>query len=286
MMRPGPRVSVIVATYMWPEALDAVLRALVDQSQPPQEVVIADDGSGEETGAVVERWRGHLELQHVWHPDEGFRRARILNLAALAARGDYLAFLDGDCLPRRDFVRAVERAAIAGWFLASKRLNLSTRLTRRVLEESLPVWRWSALRWAVAAPRELLTGGYQANRPGLLLPLRDRRRPWRPDQPDFSPPYDAYGCVFGVSRDDLAGVNGFDMRFEGWGGEDVDIAARLRRAGLRCGWPGPDATVLHLWHDRSGQARPNAPLTRETEAGANIEAVEGLRELAAEAPVA
>jgi GT2 family glycosyltransferase len=89
--------------------------------------------------------------------------------------------------------------------------------------------------------------------------------------------------LFGIHKHDFERVNGFDTRFVGWGEEDVDMALRLRRAGLRCGWPGPRATLLHLWHPakRSTSDR-NTALLRETEAGDRVEAVEGLRELAAE----
>jgi len=84
----APAVTVVLATYERPEVLDLVLRVLAAQEGAPFEVIVADDGSGEEVAGVVERWRGRFDLQHVWQPDEGFRKARALNLAALAARGD------------------------------------------------------------------------------------------------------------------------------------------------------------------------------------------------------
>ena len=95
-------VSVVVVTYEWPEALDLTLRALADQDDPAFEVVVADDGSGPDTAAVVERWQQTFgdRLRHVWQPDEGWRQGRNRNLGALEARGDYLVFLDGDCLVR------------------------------------------------------------------------------------------------------------------------------------------------------------------------------------------
>lgn len=277
-MSAGPKLSVIVATYEWPAALDVVLRSLFEQRGEPFEVVVADEGSGEETAMVVDRWRSRLELSHTWQPNEGFRKARILNRATLATHGDYLVFLDGDCVPRRGFADAVRRAALPGLFVASKRLHLSSRLSERILGGSVPVWRWSSLRWLVSVPQELFTSPHrQANRPGVLLPLRDRRRPWKPRQAEFRPPYNGYGYAFGVFREDFERVNGFDMRFRGWDGEDVDIADRLRRTGLRCCWPGPEASVLHLWHPMRKQA-PGPP---PREPGA-AEAPEGLRELAAE----
>jgi glycosyltransferase involved in cell wall biosynthesis len=281
----GPSLSIVVTTYEWPQALELVLRSLDDQEDRGFEVVVADDGSGPETREVVRRWQERLgdRLVHAWQPDEGYRRARLLNLAALTASGEYLVYVDGDCLARSGFVEAIRRASLRGWFLASKRLNLSPALSRRVLDGDLPVWRWSTPRWFLSASRELVRAPRQSARPGLLLPVRDRRRPWRARQPEFFPPYDAYGFFFGVHRADLEQVNGFDARFVGWGGEDVDIAVRLRRLGLRCGWPGPRATMLHLWHQpKKGRASSNTPLVRETEESTRTEALQGLRELAAE----
>lgn len=271
-------LSLVVVTYEWPEALDLVLRALSEQSDPVFEVVVADDGSGPRTAAVVETWRGRFgdRLLHAWQPDEGFRRSRVQNVGATAATGEHLVFLDGDSLPRRDFVRSVRRALLPGWFLAGKRLGLGPRLTRRVLDDRLPVWRWSPWEWVIRAPREF-------RRPGMLLPLRDRRRPWRPRQAEFVPPYNGYGFLFAVDRRDFEHVNGFDMRFVGWGQEDEDIAARLRHAGLRCGWAGPSSTLVHLWHEsRNDRARPNDRLLGETLASQREQAVAGLRELSRE----
>jgi glycosyltransferase involved in cell wall biosynthesis len=270
-------ISVVLATYERADALDIVLNAFAEQSGGPFEVVIADDGSGSEVEAVVERWRPRLELGHVWQPKDGFRKARALDLAALAARGDYLVFLDADCVPRRGFLQALRRAARPGWFLTTKRLMLREAFSRRVVERRLPIWRWSAAKWLLRAPR-------QVGRPGYLVPARDRRRPWRPEQPDFVPPVAAYTLI-AVSRDDFERVNGYDARcIRSTDGEDQDLAIRLQRSGLRCGWPGPAATVLHLWHpERHDRADRKDRLFRETQASARVEAVIGLRELAAQA---
>jgi len=246
-----PRVSIIVATYEFSLALELLLHALAEQEGEPCQVIVADDGSGDEVAVVVERWRGRLDLEHVWQPDEGFRKARALNLAVLAARGDYLLFLDGDCLPRRSLLKAIRRAALPGWFLATKRIDLGPDFSSRVLERQLPIWRWSFATW-------LLRGRKEVHRPGYFISLRDRRRPWRPEQPDFFP-HNAYGFCLGVSRADFERVNGYDMRFVGRANEDVDLVLRLSRIGLRCGWPGPGATMFHLWHERPAE-RPNEPL--------------------------
>jgi glycosyltransferase involved in cell wall biosynthesis len=266
-------VSVVVSTYEWPEALDAVLRALAEQTDPAFDVVVADDGSGPGTAAVVERWSQGFgdRLRHEAQADQGFRLARVKNLGARAARGDFIVLIDGDAIPRRGFVAALRRSAVAGWFVAGKRLELDRELTERVLAEGLAVHQWAFPRWVF---------GERAHaRPLSALTARDRRRPGREGLPDFVPHGNRYGSLLGVFRADFERVNGFDMRYEGWGEEDVDLAVRLRRVGLRCGWPGPQGTLLHLWHETRKGERRNAPLLAETEQADRTEAVEGLRQL-------
>lgn len=276
MRSSEPRTSIILATYERADALELVLRALTEQAAEPFEVVIADDGSGAEVAETVGRFRDRLALQHVWQPNEGFRKARALNLASLSARSDHLLFLDADCIPRRGFLAAIQRARRPGWFLSTKRVFLGETFTRKVLEESLPVWRWSAAHWLLRAPREL-------RRPGYLVPVRDRRRPWRADQPEFVPPAAAY-CLFDLPRVDFERVNGYEGRCtRSNDGEDQDLAIRLRRSGLRCGWPGPKSTVIHLWHAlRTDWESDRVRVFRETQAGTHVEAFEGLRELFAQ----
>jgi hypothetical protein len=186
-----------------------------------------------------------------------------------------VAFMDGDCVPRRGFVRAVLAGSRPGWFLGGKRVLLSESLTARVLGEGLPVQHWSALAFFLRARGE--ASGLDGLTP------RDRRRPGRDGLPEFVPDKEAWGFFLALRRDDFERVNGYDARFVGWGTEDVDLATRLRRLGLRSGWAGPASTLIHLWHtDRTDRTRPNLPLLRDTIASGRVEAVVGLREIAAQ----
>jgi glycosyltransferase involved in cell wall biosynthesis len=265
-------VSLVVATYDWPAALEAVLRALADQSDTDFEIVVADDGSGPATSHLVRACSEHLPLRYVRQEDEGYRLARVRNLGAAETTGEFLVFLDGDVVPRRHFVRAMRQSAVPGWFVAGKRLLLSRKLTERALTEPLPIQRWSLPHWVLR---------HEDAGPLGALTARDRRRPGRDGLPEFVPHADGYGFLLGISRADFERVNGYDARFAGWGGEDVDMAVRLRRLGLRCGWPGQQATLLHLWHEtRKPTVRPNDALLAETRAADRVEAIEGLRQVA------
>ena len=278
-------LSIVIPTHGRAEALDAVLWALSEQSCPRFEVVVAADGPDESVAATVERWRERDFGERVRHVDqarEGFRLARVRNLGALASHGEYLVFLDADCIPRRQFVAALRRTAVQGWFVGLRRVRLSEPFTRRVLERRLAVHRWPTLRLLPHAGWRR-PGGWRGIDGWRGLVARSRQRPWRPDLPDFVPYYRGWGFGLGVFRADLERVNGWDGRFTGWGAEDVDLALRLRRLGLRSSWPGPRSSVLHLWHPtRREDTRHNLLLVEEAEASGRLEAVQGLAELAPE----
>jgi hypothetical protein len=158
-----------------------------------------------------------------------------------------------------------------GWFVAGRRLELSRALTERVLAERAPIHRRSLLEWL---------GHRREVSPLNVLTYRDRRRVGS-STPEFEPHGRAYGFLLGLARSDFERANGYDTRFVGWGEEDVDLAVRLRRLGLRCGHAGPHATVLHLWHaPRDGRGRSNWRLLQETAANGRVEAQRGLAELA------
>src|SRR5262245_52482338 len=109
-------VSVIVTTYDREDALAMVLAALSRQSERRFEVVVADDGSGPATAAVVDGWRSRLgvPLGHVWQPHRGFRAAELRNRAIVTSGGDYCVFLDGDCIVPPDFLATHRRLAESG----------------------------------------------------------------------------------------------------------------------------------------------------------------------------
>jgi glycosyltransferase involved in cell wall biosynthesis len=238
-------ISLIVATYNRPDALAAVLEAFCAQADRPFELLVADDGSGPATRGVVQSYQQRLPaLRHVWHEDRGFRLAAIRNRAAAQARGDYLIFIDGDCIPLPDFVAQHRALAERGWMVAGNRLLLSEALSRRALAENLPLHRWSSVEWARA--RRL--GHINRAAPLLHLPLGPLRklggRRWQRVR----------GCNMAVWKSDLVAVNGFEEQFEGWGHEDSDFAVRLVNAnvGLK---KGAYATgVLHLWHAENDRA--------------------------------
>src|SRR5882672_5380621 len=107
----GMKLSLILSAYEQPISLAKVLRGVSRQTRAPDEVFIADDGSGDETRALIEQWRreARFPVRHLWHPHEGFRKVILLNRAVADATGQYLVFLDGDCIPHPRFLADHER---------------------------------------------------------------------------------------------------------------------------------------------------------------------------------
>ncbi|MDH4177214.1 MAG: glycosyltransferase [Thermoleophilia bacterium] len=106
-------ISIIVPRYSYPRALGLGLRSLLEQREHDFEVIVTEGGRGRDTLEVVDSWRARPgdRLAHVYQDDTGFPLSRARNRGALASRGEYLAFLHGDCVPRRRFVDALRKAA-------------------------------------------------------------------------------------------------------------------------------------------------------------------------------
>jgi glycosyltransferase involved in cell wall biosynthesis len=269
-------ISVIVATFNRPDALDACLRALSVQSDRNFEVVIADDGSDTRTAAVINDWTKRLNapLKHAWHQDRGFRLAEIRNRAIRISEGDYCIFLDGDCIARPNFVAAHRRLMEPGSFVTGNRVLLSPELTERVLRQRLQPELWGFGHWLARR----ISGG--VNRLLPLLSLRAER--WRRRRP--AQWRDARGSNMAFWRGDLTAVDGFDAMFTGWGREDSDIFVRMIRYHIRRKDGRYATAVIHLWHpeaDRS-QLPANDQQLEAIITSDRIRARHGLSQVAAE----
>lgn len=272
-------ISFIVLTYNRTDALLAVLRALAAQCDARHEVLIADDGSRpDQVEMLLSQCPAfRCPVRHVWHPDIGFTAARARNLGAFHARGDYLIFLDGDCVPGKAFVAQHSRLAQAGCFVNGGRVLLSERLTARVIGEQMDLSTRPARFWLQARLRgdcnKLL---HLLVWPWGLLRVKEGFQ-WRGIR----------SCNFGVWRQDFVSVNGFDETFEGWGHEDADLVLRLSHLGVQRKNGFMATEVFHLWHRESprDQESVNKNRVRQRMKTDVIEAEKGLRELELSASV-
>lgn len=269
-MQRAPFISVVITTYNRPDALTAVVEACFAQNDKNFEIIIADDGSTANTKSCVEglQARSPVPLTHVWQEDLGFRAAMARNRGTLAARGDYIVFLDGDCVPQRDFIAQHRKLARPGFFVSGSRVLLSPALTARVLEEHIDLTAAS-----VADKIGYRLRGHTNKVLQLLFRFPDigresRRFTFRRIK----------SCNMGVWRSDLDTVNGFDESFLGWGHEDTDLVVRLFNAGVMRKYGSFSTEVLHLWHKEAqrDQESSNKRLVLERAANKTILATQGL----------
>ena len=256
-MPPTHLISVVVTTYNRSDALIQVLQGLSHQDDKDFEVIVADDGSSDAHRDVIQTAALALNFRftHVWHPDTGFTASLVRNRGVSVAQGDYIVFLDGDCIPEIDFVRQHRRLMEQGCFLNGSRVLLSESLTREIVSANAcvsgrPSNYWIKKRW----------GGDASKLTGLLrLPDFAFRKQsgfvWRGIR----------SCNMGVWRADFEAINGFDESFVGWGHEDADFVLRLHNLGIvrKNGFCATE--VYHLWHLESSRAQEskNADRVRE-----------------------
>jgi len=235
------RVAVILSTYNWPRALELSLWGYASQGRRDFHVVVADDGSGPETAAAIERVRqaSGLRIEHVWHEDRGFRKSEILNRAILAADADYLIFSDGDTIPAPNLVEMHVRHAEPRRFIAGGYVKLPQALSERITVDDVRAGRATRLTWLM--------------RHGFFPPKKPQR--WAPaplgalfDRITTTPAR-WHGNNASTFRDHIVAVNGFDMDM-GYGGQDAALGDRLENSGVAPKRIRHRAVAVHLWHER------------------------------------
>lgn len=235
-------LSVIVSTYNKPRDLERVLWGYAAQTDREFELLVADDGSGAETTAVVDRVRGEtgLPVVHVWHEDRGFRKSEIMNRAIVASTGGYLLFTDGDSIPRADLVAVHRALARPGAYLGGGYLKLSPEASDTITVDDVRTGRFVDLRWLRANGWRPGRRALRLVRSPVLAAALDRITP---TAPLFA------GNNASVWRDAIFAVNGFDMEM-GYGGLDRAVGYRLVNLGVRGIQVRHRAVCMHLHHQR------------------------------------
>ena len=263
------RASVILATYNQPRLLALALCGYAAQTTRDFEIVVADDGSRDDTREIVDAHarRSGLAIRHVWQPHRGFWKSAALNRAVLHSRGAHLIFSDGDCVPSRSFVAEHLDAARPSAFIVGGHVRLSERETSGVTPEHVYSGRLESLPSLRARCRLWWTHAKSL----AYIALRRPRRPR------------LLGLNFSLDRESFFAVNGFDATYRNSARDDSDLRNRLLLAGVRPISLWHRARVMHLFHP----PHPERQLWLEADgyyrrASLRPEAPRGLRELALE----
>jgi len=253
------KVSVIVAVYKDFEALDLIVNALKKQTYSNIELVVAEDNNAAEMKAYVEAIEG-LEVKHTVQEDIGIRKARSQNNGILASTGDYLIFIDGDCIPYTTFVEGHVKLSAPDRVLSGRRVNLgprystmlrSGRLSAQALESSF-FWRYPLI--ASDAVEGHSEAGFRLNPDGWFF------RTFRKNASTS-----LLGCNFSLYKEQMTAINGFD---EGYGAtsysDDTDLQWRFAAKGLELRSCKNVANQFHLYHERV-RAKESIPTPEITE---------------------
>lgn len=236
------KISVILSTYNAEAWLEKVIWGLSIQTEQDFEIIIADDGSKPKTKELLDSLRPQLDmpLLHVWQPDDGFQKTKILNKAILASSGDYLIFTDGDCIPRKDFVATHVKYSEEGYFLSGGYFMLPMDISELISKEDILKQNCFNLDWLLSKGLKKSFKNNKLTASGFLSKLLNTITPTKPTWNG----HNASGW-----KKDLLEVNGFNQEMQ-YGGEDRELGERLFNKGLKSKQIRYSAICVHLDHSR------------------------------------
>ena len=235
-------VSLIITTYNRPDALTKVVKSALNQTQLPNEIIIADDGSRDNTRQVVEQLQASspVSILHCWQDDNGFRLATIRNKAIAMANHPYLIMIDGDMVLDQTFISSHLSISAPGYLIQGSRVLLSQETTERYLSGQIKKLTWNTPK---------ISNRLNAINSPLLSRLFSKEK---------NNLRSVRGCNMAFWRDDVIKVNGFNEEFHGWGREDSEFVARMLNTGvlrkcLKFGGSG-----FHLYHPENTRSNINS----------------------------
>jgi len=252
------KTSVIAAFYNNIKYLKLVLAGLERQTEKNFEVIIADDGSAEEVVKEIESISSNysFRIKHIWHPDKGFRKNKILNQAILTASSEYLILIDSDCVPHSRFVEEHLKEKEINTVLTGRRVNLSQKITNELTEQSIRD-DFIEKNYLKIIDDGLFGKSYDVEK-GFYLENKLLRSTLNKKYRGL------LGCNFSLYKKDILKINGFDERYEAPSiGEDSDIEFRLSLNGVNVKSLNHIAVQYHLYHKLQERLQINLDLFEE-----------------------
>ncbi len=231
------KTALLISTYNWETALNLVFKGLKQQTVLPDEILIADDGSREETGELIRKFQTEISVpvKHFWQEDKGFRKALILNKAIAGTDAGYIIQTDGDCIPEKHFIEDHLSHRLPNTYLFGSRVNIRKEYMNAIIESQKANFNfWSN---EIKNKTRAIRSGFLSERYQPTHEISSKIR----------------GCNLSFWRKDLIAINGYNEDMEGWGREDSDMIIRLHNNhinGRRLRYAG---IVFHLYHKESSR---------------------------------
>lgn len=246
------KVSLIVAVYKDIEALRLILKSLEYQTYKNFEVVVAEDGESQEMARCIEAAKEEFdfEILHTTQEDEGVRKSRSQNNAIRASCGEYLIFIDGDCLPYSHFIENHLLLSAEKNIVTGRRVNVgpkySQMLRERVIESLYLEKNFMRKYFDIkedAKEERHSEEGFEIKPKGIIHTLMKKLR---------KKEFPLLGCNMSFYKKAMLDINGFD---EGLGNSamasDTDLEWRFKGLGYSIVSARYIANEFHLYHKRS-----------------------------------
>lgn len=231
------KVSLLISTYNWPQALHLCLSSILKLVTKPFEIIIADDGSSSETSEVIHNFmaKSEIQIKHIWHEDNGFRLSHIRNKAIAQAEGNYIIQIDGDIIMHPYFVTDHVYLAKKNHFVTGSRAMITELGSKKILSS-----------WTLPSTTELnniSTEILNKTRNHFLMRFLSNRYKVRGKYISY-----AKGCNMAFWKDDFFEVNGYNEKISGWGREDQELVFRFLKKGLKKQFIKFGGIAYHIWH--------------------------------------
>lgn len=248
------KVSLIVAVYKDVEALNIILESLQNQTYKNFEVLVAEDGDSKEMAQFLQEKREQyfFELKHTTQEDNGVQKSKSQNNAIRSATGEYLIFIDGDCVLYKRFIENHLSLSDPKNVITGRRVNLGPLYSKKLrLQEITPLWleEHFLIKYfdiAKDAKEERHTEeGFQIKPNGMVAKLMRKVR-----KKEIA----LLGCNMSCYKEAMVAINGFD---EALGNAavagDTDLEWRFKGLGYRRVSAKNIANQFHLYHERKPQ---------------------------------
>ncbi|MNQ69292.1 Chondroitin synthase [compost metagenome] len=244
------RCTLVTPTYNWPEALELLLLSILNQSVLPNEVIIADDGSKDDTKELINKFQKTfpVPLIHIWHEDIQNRKASIMNKAIAAAKYEYIVEIDGDIIMNKHFVEDHLTFAQNGHYLFGSRVNIQEKLLPELFSKKNIYF--SPFSKGIKKRGRTIRIPFLMN---FAKSVNNRSRKLR-------------GCNMSFWREDFIKINGFNEDFMGWGKEDSEMIQRLHNIGIKGKRLKYSGIAYHIYHTEQSKSRLqiNEEIERQT----------------------
>lgn len=227
------KVSVVITTYNRPHYLKRAIEGYLYQGRLPDEIIVADDGSGEETALMLKEIQQDVRVPiiHVWHEDKGFRAAKIRNKAIARSLGEYLIISDDDSIPDMSMVEDHLEYAEKGYFIQGHRVLLGPEVSKYFTFKDISLSKLLKL----LISRQIKNVSNTLRLPIPLIRASQRLKGIR-------------SCNMSFFKRDFIAINGFNEDFIGWGKEDSELVVRFYKYGLKRKDIKFRACCYHLYH--------------------------------------